>query len=267
MGLMKGEVLLARGNAFVEAGYRMTVTMRMLRDWVEEGLVPGPKAVGRRRGVNPHWQWSLESYRRLLRLCRLKQAGIHRFSAMRLELWFRGADFDVDTLRDALGKEWHRLKQKLVRAIPAGWDPRVGQALSPRSQRAMLKAFGTKESALVDYGPETLLPLAGSLLFERDSGSHWYDALAAVCDQLGLSEIVPFVASRLEDLSGMGGLPGMLSVIEEDIAPPPDNACEENTWIQAADKALFENARMLLKLLQTSTFSTKITHIFGHFAP
>lgn len=137
------DTLVRRAKAFALSRYRQEVTPRMVRDWVDEGLVPGPMRHGRGRGAGTRQDWSPLAYRRVLQLSRLKQQGVTRRAAQQLALWFSTADFTYEKVHQLLISEYQKARKIAQRSMPAGWDPFLQVEPETKHQRdALMRTLG-----------------------------------------------------------------------------------------------------------------------------
>ncbi len=144
--------LLDRVNRFAKPRYGVSVTPRMLQDWVSEKLVPGPTAHGQRRGESPYWGWSRDSYRRILQICRLKGRGTNRVTQIRCCLWMRGVDLPFEAVQAAIHSEFQRAKKLALRPVASAWDPRQTPTLTSGRQTALAREMGEPSPLLLPTG-------------------------------------------------------------------------------------------------------------------
>ena len=187
---MDRQQLLDRVNRFAGPRYGTGVTPRMLQDWVWEKLVPGPTAHGRRRGQAPYRDWSRDSYRRILQICRLKGRGTKRVTQIRCALWMRGVDLPFDTVRDAIRSEFHRAKKLALRSVASSWDPRQTPNLTPGRQAALAREMGKPSPLLLPAGgsfPDELAPDAyATLRFGMGNGNSIPKPVGGLLNAMGL---------------------------------------------------------------------------------
>ncbi len=243
---MDREMLLQRVNAFSIPHYRARVTDRMLRDWVEKSLVPGPTGRGRGKKQGKAQDWPLLAYRRVLQLCRLKQRGVTRRSAQIVTLWLGGADFPHERLRDALVSEYARLRKKAQRSIPIGWDTATNPVpRTPRKRQAVERVLGPKSpyGALDSAAMDALVALMAGGLSGEPQRLDPTQATKVMLAPLGLGDMtmtddfVRFTANddiRIED--AMAGLIANPEEMEQ-----PERAAEE--MIAHASEELLRNVR------------------------
>ncbi len=166
------DTLVSRADAFTTRCYGQHVTARMVRDWVDEGLVPGPMRRGRGRGPGAAWDWSSLAYRRILQLSRLKQRGVMRRNAQMLALWFGTADFPYETVRLALLGEYRLARKAAQRSLPVTWDPRAQVEPASQHQRnALIRALGFGEVIPVDgengFTLDAILPYLATMMTDQ----------------------------------------------------------------------------------------------------
>lgn len=134
------------------------LTPALLRDWVQEGLIDGPRRVGGGRGKGSKQFWPPQADRQLLRVCNLQARGLGRFSALRLALWLNDLRaYSVSMRKFDLRKEFRRLRKQSLRS------PVQASKSAPdlRGDFQDLKAF-------MSYGSPTapILTLADELVRE-----------------------------------------------------------------------------------------------------
>jgi hypothetical protein len=102
-------------------GFRLSP--RGLRDFVDEGFVPGPVRGPQDGSRAPNWQWSTASYRRALQTCRLKARGTKRSAQIRVLLWLRGREPFSEKIRGDLLDEFKRLRKRVIKRMPTDTGP------------------------------------------------------------------------------------------------------------------------------------------------
>ncbi len=233
------DVILHRANAFTTKRYGINLSARQLRRMVSLGLVPGPKPVGRRRGLPPEWQWSPVSYRRVLQVCRMKKRGFKRTNAIIFDLWLGGAACEFSDVRTAALGEFRRLRKAVSRRVPTTWDPRVeGEEMAPRSRAAVHRGLGSEQTAFPVFPSEAFLQLAGAMLFGVQTRTDvmlslfpGYGVPEALIDELRSDELM------LADLGlGLRALAGLA-------ADPEESEFAAETALETADEETFTNIR------------------------
>lgn len=240
------DTVLRRANAFGVPRQWTPITDRALRDWVEEGLVPGPTGRGRGRKQGKAQDWPPLAYRRVLQLSRLKQQGVTRHSAQIVTLWLSGAYFPHERLHDAIVSEYARLRKKAWRSIPIGWDATVNPVpRTPRKRQAVERVLGLESlhAALDSAAMDALVALvAGGLSGEppRLDPAQTSEVMLA---PLGLSDMTmkdEFVRFAANDENPIGdAIAGLLANPEE--MERPGQAAEE--MIAHANEELLRNVR------------------------
>lgn len=116
---MKRAELLERLNRRFAGTKCGAINERHLEEWVAEGLLPGPTPKGIRRGVPVDWDWSAESHRNAVRVCRLRATGARRHATLRVMLWLElGAPAEsFEAIRTDVRDEFHRVTRLLVRRV------------------------------------------------------------------------------------------------------------------------------------------------------
>lgn len=186
--------LLDRINRCAQPRYGVSVTPRMLQDWVSEKLVPGPTAHGQRRGEPPCWDWSRDSYRRILQICRLKGLGTKRVTQIRCALWMRGVDLPFEAVQAAIHSEFQRAKKLTLRPVVSTWDPRQTPTLTSGRQAALAREMGEPSPLLLPTGclfPNELTPNAyATLRFGMSDRDGFHKMVGGLLSVMGLSSWV-----------------------------------------------------------------------------
>lgn len=246
--------LEARANAFSVPRYGVRVTDRALRDWVEDGLVPGPTGRGRGKKRGKAQDWTPLAYRRVLQTCRLIQRGVTRRSAQIVTLWLGGADFPHERVRDALVREYVRLRKKGQRSLPVGWDAYADPVpKTPRQRQAVERALGL-ESLVTGVAPngaamDTLLSLVAGGLSGEPTRLDPMQASEVILAPLGLGDMamkddfVRFTAN--DDIRIEEAMAGLIANPEE--MARPERATEE--MIAHASDELLRNVRDFVRAL------------------
>ena len=120
------------------------MTDRMVRDWIDERLIEKSRAKGNRRGKPPTWTYSEDAAQRSMRIVELKAQGIHRASALRVNLWIDGFAIPFDDMRLALRSEFERALARLWRQKPWKFDARYRRKFSDRELEAKAKKIATR---------------------------------------------------------------------------------------------------------------------------
>lgn len=108
----------------------------MPRDWIDEKLMIGPTR-GQRRN-----DWSVDQYRRALKICRLKSRGLTKMSALRLELWLSGAEMPFELLKKSFALEFTSDRKELLREIHSTYSiTELGDLKSWRIKK-IIEKFG-----------------------------------------------------------------------------------------------------------------------------
>lgn len=100
------------------------VTARMLRDWIDEGLLPPPKPIGQKRGINPIWKYSEICLEAGLRIITLSSQGIKRKSLARIYLWIDDLLFEYKSALESIILEHSRLQKNTTRHMRKQFDHR-----------------------------------------------------------------------------------------------------------------------------------------------
>jgi hypothetical protein len=125
-----GEELLAELNADAAAIGGLPITERMIRYFVDVGLIEARIPRGMRKGVGPVWHFYESAARHARKLCQMKSRGVVRAAALRVQLWVREEDYPIKGVREALLSEFTRLQKRNRRASRFNYDHRHGGRLS-----------------------------------------------------------------------------------------------------------------------------------------
>ena len=139
--------LLDRANRWLSARGQAPITDSMLLDWKKEGILPrvGSRSLGIGRGSAGGWDAG--AYRQLLRVLRLREAGITRRRDLRVTLWLEGFPVRLDVVRNDLDflftVEIKRINDEMGTAT---WPARGDSAPTPAARRAIEKHFSSREA-------------------------------------------------------------------------------------------------------------------------
>lgn len=158
------EELLHTANEYARETGGNGVTERQLRDWVDEKLVPGPKARGRKRGLSPERVWTEKSLTILKQIVWLKNRGVWRNRALMLHVWVYGTEYPHNRLREALACEHGRLLHRQRRKTSVSKEPRELWRLSNKHKELERKKLGPLDPQFAALGlappTDTMLPMA-----------------------------------------------------------------------------------------------------------
>jgi hypothetical protein len=184
------------------------VTERMWEDWIEEDLIEGPRAKGRRRGENPLWEYPAGTTERALAILRLKADGVTRLSALRLQLWLHGHELPPTQIKENLESEFKRLLKKHFFRNPWGFDARDPNPVAPdkiRHHKSKLQPVDpTLAAAGLKPSDDSLLALGSKLIWGPDSKTDAYEMVVEELSQkcgvptgsfeMLLAELKPYIA-------------------------------------------------------------------------
>ena len=220
-------------------------TSRMVRDWVDEGLVPPRirRGLGRGRGVT--WMISDDFVHRAKLIVRAKSRGVVRMDGLRLTLWAQGCRFPEDQIRSALKQEYERAIRSIRKSVPDQLDLRhKSYALAPATARALLK-LGALDPRFAAAGfglPDELRAVFASLVRfgspENEAASIDFSGLTQLLQ--GIAPGVDWTAQSLPDTIGPL-LAGSLGVADETDPDP-------GSIIQDALGSDIRQARVLFRL-------------------
>jgi len=209
----KGELLAALGARCAELNISL-VSERMLRDWIDEDLIPSPSPRGRSRGQNPDWTYPSEALPRAVRIVELRSEGIKRVTLLRLYLWVEGERFEVEMTQAALVSEFDRFNKRQRRAQPWEYDANTMNKFSERQRTRFLKQLGKPDCVLEDSGfvpPTVFLQSLASVVHWGEHRNHQNEA----ADYLkSLSQSSTAMSSKVWAIF-VDGLPGFLGSCDE----------------------------------------------------
>jgi len=114
------EEFVGRINQYAEKHDLGAITVSRVRELMDEKIVPRPSRPGQGRGKGRAAVYSDRAFRRAISVLKLKKAGLHRFSQIRLWFFFRYLnhiatgqptvlDIPETSLKDDLRKEYSRI--------------------------------------------------------------------------------------------------------------------------------------------------------------
>lgn len=175
---MDRKSLIDRANRWTIPRYGIRVTARMLRDWVDEELVPRPHRIaswGQRAAV---YEWPVASYRKVLKIARLKKRGLTTFDQLRITLWLDGNDPVTARIRESMIHEYRSIQNRLNR------DQRV---VSPDNLQKKINNPKSKRRNIAAKTDPRLSPIS-KFITERDMAV-WTRA-ALFGGKLNLSDLI-----------------------------------------------------------------------------
>ena len=144
---------------------------RVLSDWIDEGLVAGATARGRKRGLNPKWEYGAGSVDRATIILESRSMGARRYAEYRLCLWARGCDLPWQEIRTALLGEFRRSNRRRRRASLFQYDHRDNRNYSEKTVSANFKRLGKLDERLAtlkfDLSPQSLLHMMSMLTWGK----------------------------------------------------------------------------------------------------
>lgn len=120
-------------------------TVRMVADWIDEGLISRGTPMGNQRGVCPTWVYSEEALEVVKKVVSLKAQGCRRYSALRICLAVHGHKIEFGYLPDDLKCELRRFRNGFDRKHPSAFDIRFDDEPSDiekkRASRQLARVF------------------------------------------------------------------------------------------------------------------------------
>jgi len=114
---MTNDEFLNRLNLLSAALRVSPATRRMLLDWVDERLIPGPKPIGASGGRRQNWVWSELSLTRARQILIYRSAGLVRVTELAVQLWLDGRDMCPDLALNAFCVEAERDIRRMRRRM------------------------------------------------------------------------------------------------------------------------------------------------------
>lgn len=145
------EEFLNRLIQWAQINCGITVTDRMVRDWCEERVIPGPIKVSLGRGKGFRSHWDALAYRRACRICRFKSQGVKYFDELQILLWLFGAHVNIKDLRRACLRTLKRLSSSQVMNTRSNVDLANSEP-SARTVKAFENGTPNVDSRLVPEG-------------------------------------------------------------------------------------------------------------------
>lgn len=232
---------------------------RVLSIWIDdEHLVAGPEPKGRRRGMNPDWQWGRDTYRAALQVWRFRGVGAKSYDIIRIEMWLRRCNIDFHEFQKSLNHQFQRFKKHNKRKTASNFDPRNKEPPGDRTKRniasAMTAGSGKGGESASPLSIESMVALYGHIFFGAGNIEQLLDEIYS--RWLIMSLIEKQLPGSREFLSK--GLCGLLGNSDE-----ISNATEK--ILRRDDKALFEDARQFANLLPWLTANA--SYLFELLSP
>jgi hypothetical protein len=193
------------------------ITDRMIKDWIDEGLLDKSKPKGNRRGQPPTWTYSDETVQRAERIVELRTRGVRRASALRINLWIDGFALLFEDMKLALKWEFGRALARLRRRRTWSFDGRFRRHTPAGKLDKETKRIEPVDADLAKAGfapPLDLLLRSGSELYwgsgERGPipGSFeglFSNLLAGAASETGISFVPPAgLFGDAEEISNAG---------------------------------------------------------------
>jgi hypothetical protein len=214
---MTTDQLLAVLNEEAERLASAPVTRRILRDWVDEGLLTPRTAKGRRRAVNPIWHFSESDGRWATKIVELKAANIHRVAELRLHLWVSDDSYPIDAVAEALRSEFKRLMHRDRRTQRSKFDHRHQKGLTEAEVQRYFSQLPPLDSGLASIGFEISPKSATEMISELRWGRAGTEKFSRLMIEeaariLGISS--DQIKSQL-DVSNLAGLFGAMDEIDD----------------------------------------------------
>jgi hypothetical protein len=199
--------LLAILNADAAGLGMPPVDALMLRFWIDGDLIEARTPQGRRRGVNPTWQFSESATHHARAIVDLKSRGVQRATSLQIHLWVIHDNYSTEAIRKALRAEFVRLLNRQRRASRFNYDHRNRKApLDVEVQKHAKKLPPLDSDLRADgfefFNSEMLVGLTSELMWGESSGEKLAGASRKLAELAGL----PFNSEiSLENLGGLFG--------------------------------------------------------------
>lgn len=143
----KGELLRQVNEVAAKLGLQ-PIKERVLSGWIDEGLVGGAIARGRKRGLNPKWEYGADAFDRATIILESRSMGARRYAEYRLCLWARGCDLPWQEVRTALLGESRRSNRRRRRALLFQYDHRDNRNYPEKTVSANRMRMGKLDDRL-----------------------------------------------------------------------------------------------------------------------
>jgi hypothetical protein len=185
------------------------ISRRMLRDWVDEGLISRRKAKGRGRGRHPIWLFSATEVRLARRIVKLKAERIRRVSEIRLHLWVTEDNYSIDRIGDAVRSEFVRVLQRDRRKQRLKYDHRHQRSLSEKDEQRYSKQLPPLDSGLAEagfkIGPRATLDIISELLWGKAKREVLPERIAEEAERIFGKPVDQLAPSYFGNLAGLFG--------------------------------------------------------------
>lgn len=169
--MRKSEIIEALRGKAAELG--LPFSERMLRDWVDEGIIPTAERLS---GTTSEWSYHPDTIRRGELILTLKKQRVSRADLLVLYLWVDGHDVHVERLLRALKSEFSRTLSRVRRGNPPPLDTRFGGEPNAWQKRRLQSENQKLDPSFrevgISYEPELLSELFSAFYFgEAEPGS------------------------------------------------------------------------------------------------
>ena len=226
------EEFFARLTHWADATCGIQVTDRMVRDWCDEKLLPGPTRRGLGRGKGFRVAWDSLAYRRACRICRFKKQGATRFDEFRVLLWMSGEYVNIKELRVACLGELTRHRASAALSTRSNADLADPQP-SPRTIKAFEKRGAQVDGRIVPANFKYSGREAMEMLAVLKTGESPTNFAQSLVDAVGLpSEMQIDIASLISPFSGL-------------LANPNESPVSGQAALENAEAIHFKQAKVI----------------------
>jgi hypothetical protein len=193
---MRGDELLSLLNTKARELGIKAISARALEDWVMEGYFEGPEPKGRKRGLNPDWQYTAEAAERGLAVVQLRAKKTRRAAATRIRLFLLGFDVPLRRIKPDLRSEFHRLLKRHFFRQPWVYEASKNKDPSDPERKKQLRRAGKVDSVLEAAGlkaPDDTILDGGSALVWGIAG-----AKGLLPTFIGILDDVPFLTEEFK---------------------------------------------------------------------
>jgi hypothetical protein len=233
------------------------ITKRILRDWIDEGLIGVRTPKGRRRALNPVWHFSKNDAGWARRIVELKAANIRRTFELKLHLWVSEDIYPIGGIAEALNSEFIRFMHRQRRSLRFKYDHRNHRRLSEEAQEEFSRQLPPLDHDLSDANfvlpRDVALETVSKLLWGEASGARPSKTAENAAGILGELD--------LDNLSGMFGAPDEITrsgeeqlafIRDEDLRQSRSRLIEVKSGLQAFQLVLSGNSDPQAEKMRTA---------------
>jgi hypothetical protein len=189
------ETLLEVLNAEARSRASPPISDRILRDWIQEKLVPKPRGKGLGQGLGSEpLRYSPAALKAALEVVRLKAARPERkYAVLRIRLWLLGFDVPINQIAEDLESEFRWLLRRHFFRNPFRYDAKSSpKYISEREKERERRIAGPLDPTFVDAGLELPRDDLLRVIWEAVSDPVGSSQFLKLLDQL----VPPFLSER-----------------------------------------------------------------------